>query len=207
MYLSLLKLDLTLLTTRRLLLDSYLLHQAICRAFPDSSCGGRGRVLYRLDVDTESRTANVLVQSQIQPAWEKAELLHTCLKEPPRTKPFNPVVAKGQKLYFRLRANPTIRRDGKRLGILREEDQIRWLNRKAAASGFTVLSCQVICEGIQKSTRPKDDTAQPLSFLSVRFDGVLCVEDPLLFVQCLESGIGSGKSMGFGLLSVAPLKE
>lgn len=212
MYLSLLKLGLSLMDTRRLLLNPYLLHQAICRAFPDAAEGGRGRVLYRVDIDRKAGTANILVQSEKQPRWEKAEFLSTCFNELPRMKPWNPQVARGQVLYFRLRANPTVKRNGKRLGLLREEDQLNWLTRKASSSGFTVLSCRVVCEGIERTRktgrRPEPDGEdQPMSFLAVRFDGVLRVEEPQLFLRSLETGIGSGKSIGFGLLSIAPLRE
>lgn len=210
MYLSLLKLDLSLIRARRLLVNPYRLHQAICRAFPDAEEGGYGRVLYRVDEDRQAGTASILVQSEKEPDWGKAALLYTCLGEPPRTKPWDPQVSKGQVLYFRLRANPTVKRNGKRFGLLREEDQLKWLARKALSSGFTVLSCRVVCEGIERSEKtgkqPDASTdGQIMSFLAVRFDGVLRVEKPPLFLKSLQGGIGPGKSMGFGLLSIAPL--
>ena len=39
------------------------------------------------------------------------------------------------------------------------------------------------------------------------FDGVLEVNDPDIFIKSIESGIGSAKGFGFGLLSIAPVKE
>ena len=41
-------------------------------------------------------------------------------------------------------------------------------------------------------------------FLAVRFDGLLAVTDPALFRNTLQTGIGSAKAFGFGLLSLAP---
>ena len=212
MYLSLLKLDLKRLHTRRLLLNLYLLHQAIYRAFPDAAEGGHGMVLYRADEDKEADAINLLVQSEKEPCWEKAELLSSCLSEPFKIKTWDPQIARGQVLYFRLKANPTVKRNGKRLGLLREVDQLEWLKRKASSSGFTVLSCRVVCEGMEKAERKKGKAednggGEVMSFLAVRFDGILRVDEPQLFLKALKNGIGSGKSMGFGLLSVAPLKE
>jgi CRISPR system Cascade subunit CasE len=42
-----------------------------------------------------------------------------------------------------------------------------------------------------------------LSHHAVRFEGILCVTNPEQFVATVESGIGSAKSFGFGLLSLA----
>ena len=41
-------------------------------------------------------------------------------------------------------------------------------------------------------------------FLAVQFDGVLQVTDPDKLVAAVETGIGSAKGFGFGLLSLAP---
>ncbi|MBM4432933.1 MAG: type I-E CRISPR-associated protein Cas6/Cse3/CasE [Chloroflexi bacterium] len=203
MYLSQLILNLESLNTRRLLLNPYLLHQAICRAFPDATDGGTGRVLYRLDESSLRGIATLLVQSEKEPKWDKAELLSNCLNESPKTKLYNLNPEKEQVLYFRLRANPTVKRNGKRLGILREEAQLRWLNRKASLSGFAILSCRVLPEGIEKSTKAEGDGA--MSFLAARFDGLLRVDEPELFLKSVQSGIGTGKGIGFGLLSLAPV--
>jgi CRISPR system Cascade subunit CasE len=42
-----------------------------------------------------------------------------------------------------------------------------------------------------------------IQFSAARFDGVLQISDADLFTDALESGIGSAKGFGFGLLSVA----
>lgn len=204
MYLSKLTLNTKLLAARQILISSYTLHQAIFRAFPDASDGGPGRVLYRLDEDGTSGTVYLLVQSEKEPHWERAEVLGNCLTEPPKCKTFHPMVGRGQILYFRLRANPTVKKEGKRLGLLREEAQLAWLKRKAEAFGFSLISCTVVPEGLLKSRKGNSDGEKAeMRFLSVRFEGLLRVEEPEAFLKSLESGIGSGKGMGFGLLSVA----
>jgi CRISPR system Cascade subunit CasE len=44
-----------------------------------------------------------------------------------------------------------------------------------------------------------------LQLASVRFEGVLRVVDPERMAATLQTGIGSGKGLGFGLLSIAPV--
>jgi CRISPR system Cascade subunit CasE len=146
------------------------------------------------------------VQSENEPDWTALDGAGNFLLEPPQWKIYDLVVAVGQALYFRLRANPTIKRDGKRLGILREDDQIEWLHRKAKEGGFEILSLTVVPEGIaHDKMTDRSDSPHDLSLFSVRFEGVLKVTDPDIFRQTLEHGIGSAKGLGFGLLSIAPL--
>lgn len=211
MYLSLLKLDPDSRTTRELRLNPYLLHQAVFRAFPDEDSGGPGRVLYRMDMDREDQT-NLLVQSEKKPDWDRAELLKGVVDEAIQSpKHFSPVLLSGQHLYFRLRANPTVKKkaegtkNGYRLGLLREEDQIEWLSRKAEEGGFAVVRCRAIPEGVVRDER--STAGEKLSHYAVRFEGILNVVDPQHFLETIARGIGPAKGFGFGLLSIAPLRE
>ncbi len=147
-----------------------------------------------------------------------------------------PVLRKGQALRFRLRANPTFRAGhghrpedlGKRLAIMDEPGQLAWLERKGGAAGFEPMplsasAAQVgpATEGGQRSIAVQ---VTPLSFstghrtggspeagrlrhFGVEFDGILRVTDPARLVAAIESGIGPAKGFGFGLLSVAPVRE
>jgi CRISPR system Cascade subunit CasE len=209
MYLSRLKLNSNNRTTRELNINQYLLHQAIYRAFPDVSVGGAGRILYRLDISHDGKI-NLLVQSEKVPDWDKAEILTKCLEEPvEKPKDFPPPFTEGQTLFFLLRANPSIKKkeenkkNGYRLGLIKEEDQLSWFKNKAEQGGFAVISCQTIPEGISK----EDNKEQTLRHYAVRFEGVLKVVNPELFKQTVERGIGSAKGFGFGLLSVAPVRD
>jgi hypothetical protein len=55
-----------------------------------------------------------------------------------------------------------------------------------------------------RGTKGPSGASLPLALLAVRFDGVLAVTDVVQFAATLEAGIGSGKGLGFGLLSLAP---
>src|SRR4030042_251385 len=121
MYLSRLKLNPAVRITREMLINPYTLHQAVYRAFPDKSDGGAGRVLYRIEQDQRSGTVSLLVQSEKTPDWTKADYLGECLLEKAELKPFDPRMLDGQRLYFRLRANPSVKKqaEGKKNGYRR----------------------------------------------------------------------------------------
>lgn len=212
MYLSKLTVNHNLVQARRLLASPYRLHKAIMHAFPNTSEGGPGRVLFRVDETDEPDSIFILVQSEKEPCWQKAQHLTSLLTEPLQTKPLQLKLSKGQILYFRLLANPTAKRrtadnlPTKRLGLLREEDQLAWLKRKAEKGGFSLVSCISTAKEMIKDTKDDGDTKYKLSLLSVCFEGLLRVENPDLLLETVRTGIGSAKGLGFGLLSLAPLE-
>jgi CRISPR system Cascade subunit CasE len=196
----------------RTLADPYEAHRTIWRGFPDASEGGPRRVLFRVEEEKRPPFLTVLVQSDLAPEWgallEERVLLRAESKEL-RCDQLAVALQVGRKLRFRLRANPTVRkqfeapsdRDGKRIGVYGEQAQRTWLDRKAAEKGFRVLSCVVSDRGFQTSR--KSPNGPVMRHLCVNFDGILEVTDPKLFLDALQAGIGSAKGFGFGLLSVA----
>jgi CRISPR system Cascade subunit CasE len=222
MHLSKLTLNPRSREARRDLAAPYDLHRTLLRGFPDAAQGGPGRVLWRVDIDRRTDDLTVLVQSEKQPDWAPLEALDSYLLQPVESKQVELTLSPGHRLAFRLRANPTVKRDDKRLGLLREEEQLAWLDRKASGGGFRLLGVRVTPEGMVKSNRRVGQVAKPvtatstgqatcptgegatMTFLAVRFDGVLEVTDPEAFLKTVENGIGSAKAFGFGLLSLAP---
>ncbi len=213
MYLSRLILNPRSRDARRDISSPYELHRTLMRAFPTAAQNGADRVLFRLDLPREGGYSMVLVQSETSPDWSYLSqdnyLLDDFSDRPnPEWKEFDPQFTTGQILAFRLRANPTkreaVKRDdggrGRRLGLLRPEDQVNWLEHKAEEGGFSILQVTPVNEGLKHGTRKQ---TQELSLLSVRFEGVLQVGDPEQFRLTLQKGIGSGKGLGFGLLSLA----
>jgi len=208
MFLSRLTLDLRDRAVRHDLANPYELHRTILRAFPDAQAGGPGRVLFRVELP-RAGVEVVLVQSDQEPLWGR---LPTGYLAAHQTKPLAGLAFRaGQRLSFRLRANPTKRAGkstpdahwiGKRVGLCREVDQEGWLSRKGEVGGFRVTpeSFRLIPEGKVLARKG----GQSLQFQAVRFEGVLTVTDPERFLQTLRDGIGSAKGLGFGLLSVAP---
>ena len=194
--------------------DAYQMHRSLMRAFPDDLDKGAERVLFRLETQPRSGTLILLVQSQVLPDWSwLAEpgaigYLLPAAESNPAVKPFDLNLAPGQMLTFRLRANPTVKRrfndqDHKRVGLYREEDQIDWLKRKGEQAGFCLLSARTSRQETVTGTIRRNGQKHDLQLLSVQFDGLLQVVDPDRLRQAVYNGIGSGKGLGFGLLSLA----
>jgi len=223
MFLNRIHIDPRCKEARRDLSDPYQLHSTLCRAFsvPDSKCP-EGEFLWRHEPETDSDGCpRILVQSRTIPDWTgigvkgwlaKADSAID-LKE--RLKLDSLKV--GQPFRFRLRANPCVTRNGKRLGLLRLEEQETWLERKGQRHGFSLsqpasfdlldssqervdvrISQELMLRGNQHS-------GNPIRIFSVLYDGLLTVSEPDNFRDVLKIGIGHGKVMGLGLLSVVPI--
>jgi len=202
MYLSRLTLNPRSRQVRSELACPYEMHRTISRAFGDDLSDER--ILYRVDLDRRTGVPTVLVQSQAEPDWS-ALPDDAYLLERPESKPIDPGFAAGQLLSFRLRANP-VKRDnetGKRLGLLQEEDQREWLDRRGERAGFRVVRCHVIPEGLQEFVRRSGGSQRDITLLSVHFKGLVQVTDPHALRMAVEEGIGPAKAFGFGLLSLA----
>jgi CRISPR system Cascade subunit CasE len=205
MFLSQLLLNPRSRQVRREVAEPYEMHRTLLRGFPGPLDGER--VLFRVEAARDGGRLAVLVQSQSEPDWAHHRSLPDYLAGPPQSKAIAPSFSAGQRLRFRLRANPTVKRDGKRLGLLTEEAQLAWLDRKAEAGGFRVLGAQAVREGFAAGRKREGETRHDLTHLAVRYDGLLEVTDAGLLVECVRAGVGSGKAFGFGLLSLARAGE
>lgn len=183
-----------------LLSNVYRLHQSILTAFPSGERGG-GRVLFRLEPELLNGRAPLLVQSEIEPDWDKQESKEALRFSAASFKPFQLHLAPGQKLRFRLRANPTVKREGKRLALVGEESQRKWLDRHLTNDGFSLMSVVVIDEGKTTARRPRN--GQTITILTVRYEGIVVVSDSNLAIDTVRTGLGPAKAFGCGLLSVA----
>lgn len=209
----------------------YQMHRTISRAFStvkftENQPSG---VLFRLDREPRSGLLTLLVQSQQPPDWTyllqgrdyllPEDLLPPHISANPAVKAVNLSLRAGQVLFFRLRANPTIkkvrrnadgsrRKNSNRVPLVREEKQIEWLKRKGEQHGFRLR--QVMVSDPQKhllwkhKPSPRTGNVPPITLFTVRFDGVLQITDPEAFAQALRQGIGPAKAFGCGLLSLAP---
>jgi CRISPR system Cascade subunit CasE len=223
MYLSRLLLNPRSKAVQRDLADPQELHRTIMSAFPSSERPGEGPrasfgVLHRLDLDRRHARLILYVQSQVKPEWSALPpdyLLPVSDVDNPATKSVSEVyqtLKAGMVLSFRLKANPSRkidtktgpdgrRRHGRRVELVKEEDQVQWLKRKGEQNGFEVHSVRI--GGLTKErSRSRRGTAPTLA--GVVFEGRLQITDPELFRQGLARGIGPGKAYGLGLLSLAP---
>lgn len=223
MFLHRIYLDPSCREARRDLSDPYQLHSTLCRAFcsPDQKCP-EGEILWRLEhaVDSIGRS-HILVQSRSLPNWEGIGVKCWLAKAYP------PIDLKDrlkldslqtdQRFRFRLRANPCVTRNGKRLGLLGIEEQEQWLKRKGERHGFLLPklgnrgpsgNSQVRIDvrvSQEQMLRGNKRSGHALKIFSVLYDGYLTVTESDKFKDVLHTGIGHGKVMGLGLLSVAPV--
>jgi CRISPR system Cascade subunit CasE len=203
--------------------DCQQLHRTILGAFPQTesqAVRAEFDVLFRIDVRPSGSMA-VLVQSKLNPDW--TQLPTDYLLELAQAKPVAALyenLQPGQRLRFRLRANPTKRlpilienrqgkERGKRIDLRREEDQLAWLEGKAGQHGFRLLRSEVnsTVPNILASPGQKifgHRNGKRMTFGSALFEGELEITDAAQFLNALRDGIGSGKAYGFGLLSIAP---
>ncbi len=216
---------------------SYDMHRTLWRAFPDHD---PGRILFRVDADRTGAPPVVLVQSDLRPQWERLdERGSRYLLAAPEFKPYQPSFAAGQRLRFRLRANPTKKvaslskadrlagaaerdgdtKNGRRLALLREDEQVAWLLHKGEVGGFRIPGEWVAADDDRRApnfrvdvipegwVRCGKDGHADGRFFAVRFEGVLHVTDPDLFLRTVADGLGAAKGFGFGLVSFAPCRE
>lgn len=202
MFLSKLELNPGCQRVRGELSNIYEVHRTIMRAFPDEA-EGPGRVLFRIE-SCKEECVTILVQSSKEPDWSKPVVPVDFFIRRPQAKVFDPLLVKAERLIFRLMANPTVKKDGRRWGLTSEEDLRGWMQRKAAENGFSLVSLRIVPH--RPIEGEKNNAGSALKFASVTYEGILVIEDIAKFRDVLETGIGSGKGFGFGLLSIAQLR-
>lgn len=189
--------------------NPYLLHQALWRLFPGFEDADR-EFLFRVEQQQKGIGAQILLQSAVRP--QNSEQSPAILAQ--REYVLN--VQNGQRLRFRLRANPiktikdsskgSIEKKGKtftktvRVPLLHEDQQQTWLERKMQA--FAQLDTLIVQpEPVLYFRKAKEGRSGKIQ--TVMFDGVLTVTDAEAFSKQIAQGIGPAKAFGCGLLSLA----
>lgn len=229
MFLHKLILNLRNRDARRDIADHYAMHSTLCRAFvPEDRPMPPGAVLWRLETPRgQSGSPVLLVQSgtALPPDWNALFGLGWLLKEPAQPLNLSERLAldglrPGTVFRFRLRANPSKCVKGKRLGLLHRPEQERWLLRVGKEQGgFSIPECPSfsgeagasgldvgISEEFMLTGKKRGEDVPRIRIFSALFEGFLTVESPELFRRALANGIGHGKALGLGLLSVAPVR-
>lgn len=209
---------------RRDLADPYQLHSTLCRAFaePDHPCP-ENAFLWRLEPERDPEgNPRLLVQSRERAHWDRIGVKAWFARDPDPALDLMErlgieALEAGRRFRFRLRTNPCVTRLGKRLGLRRTEDQEAWLIRKGREQHGFELDCLAGFDPEDPSegrldlriTQPgmlrgKPRNGQEISIFTVLYEGRLTVTDPRRFREALLAGIGHGKALGLGLLSIAP---
>lgn len=180
--------------------NHYRIHQRLLMAYEQEP-----RLLYR--VEEGAQRPVILVQSSTVPVWADAFSEFDVLDRAPEVKHFTPAFQPEGLFHFRLSANPTVTRNGKRLGLFREEDQLSWIQRQMQKSGCELLECLATRLGLQRSGKYPVKDPHTHTHFGVQFDGFLKVVDPVALATAIQKGIGPAKAYGFGMLSLAAFQN
>jgi CRISPR system Cascade subunit CasE len=199
---------------RRDLANPYEMHRTLSRAVSTSLNEGRERLLWRREPTPAHERPIILVQTLTEPDWQALEPGYAEVFPP---KLFDPALRPGQVLSFRLRANPAKRSaaTGKRVALKTRSEKVAWLDRHLRRGGFRLLETEegpwvhILQDTLLEAYRKKREEtgpqeSHPVWVQAVLFQGRLEVVDPALARTTLEHGIGPGKALGLGLLSLCP---
>lgn len=199
-YLTRIKVDHRTAAQKRLQ-DSYAWHQALWKAFPQTSVRN---FLYRIEHRDSGFLVYLLSEDEpTRPDWGTWE-----------TKTVSKSFLDYTTYRFQLCANPTRRYVGDGRGtrfekskrfVVADPDALKqWLLRKAEQCGFAIEegSLQIgppVNQPFYKNGRKGNHKR-------VEYQGVLHVTDPRLFQSMFKKGLGSAKAFGFGLLVLDPVQ-
>lgn len=188
--------------------NPYQIHQRLWELFPGQAEAKRD-FLFRVEGQQPNVGCELLMQSTQSPQM-------TSVVQVLGQKHFEPAFYVGQRLRFRLRANPIktikdpnkgeVERNGKtysktvRVPLIKEDEQQMWLARKF--QGIASLESLVVQQErplyFRKIKEKRSGKIQP-----VLFDGTLIISVVDPFHDLLVNGVGPAKSFGCGLLSLA----
>jgi CRISPR system Cascade subunit CasE len=187
--------------------DTYDWHQRVWQAFGGRETRDRD---FLIRVDRKEEAYRVLILSSSAPAKP-----NWCPTDCFGTKVIPDDFFAHPRYRFSLLANPTRKlrvdnfdgsrkKNGRRVPLSKREDLVAWLERKAAAGGFTVNldSLRTIPRGREYFHK---HAAAHGTHSAVEFQGELAVTLPAQFRAAVANGIGPAKAFGFGLLVLAPL--
>lgn len=204
MYLSKVTLDPGHPQVRRDLADPYEMHRTLTRLYARDDRRKPERFLWRLEPQLRhDHPPTVLVQAATTADWSTLAGLSGYARRIEGDKIIDLVqlVHGGAAYRFRIRANPTVTRSRKRIGLSREGEQIAWLSRQADKHGFELLACLRLDN--QRTTARRGGSDGRIVLQSVLFEGLLRVKDTAGTVVAVQTGLGHGKALGLGMLSLA----
>lgn len=215
MYLSKLTLNLRNHQVRSEIASPYEMHRTLLKAYVKNEATTENRILFRIEPPQNrniSAGVNILVQSNtIEPNWNNILSINQnyFLTEPKTKKVELKYLHLG--LYkFKTTVNPTIKRNHKRYGLYKEEEQIAWLVRKGENHGFIPILTHCNSFTIGNKTKTSNAKNNPIRksdiyHLGVNYEGILNITNSQKFLDALASGIGSAKAFGFGLLTISKI--
>lgn len=205
MYLSKLTLDPMHPQARRDLGSPYEMHRTLARVYAPDPQTPSQPFLWRLESGRDpAHSATILVQSDVVGNWSVLDQIPGYAVEVLGDKPVDLerlIRKSGDRFRFRLLANPTVTRDGKRHGLTKEEEQLDWLGRQGGKRGFSLDSCLRL--GNERIQTRQGRMGRRITLQTVLFGGILEASEVAHLQMAVRFGLGHGKAMGLGLLSLA----
>lgn len=173
--------------------DRYSLHQTLAHATLPGE-----RVLWRAEGST------VLVLSPTAPRWTVLNERSPGYLLAEHTREYDVAPGVGRVLAFRMEANATLRHTGpdgrnRRYALRGDESLLGWLRWQGDKHGFEVLEADLAFTRSDRSRRGN----QTITLGVTGFEGLLRVTNTEALVTALRGGLGHGRALGLGLLSVA----
>lgn len=208
MYLSRMKLDLSLRKTMMALASPSLFHGAVESSFADRG----GRKLWR--IDHLNGSCYLLLLSADEPDLTSAVSQFGFQDEGWETKDYAPLLARvaNESVWrFRLAACPswskTSKDPAKRGTVLAHttvEHQKEWLASRAEKHGFALGPDSFDVVHSKREMFQKGGRGKAVTLMHAIYEGVLTVSDAELFCTALTCGIGRAKAYGMGLMTIIP---
>ena len=220
MYLSRIALNTQRKSTMLALASPQNIHAAVESSFPPAPENAE-RNLWRIDM--LNNAVYLIVLSNRKPdfshiveqfGWPKAE-------QNWETKDYTSLLERiipGQRWQFRLRANPVhsvsqtcdiqtrdSAKRGKIYAHITAQQQEQWLLDRAEKHGFSLQEGSFCVT--QREIRKFQRNRKQVTLSIATFEGVLKVEDVMLFLRALTNGIGRAKAYGCGLLTIAKVSS
>lgn len=189
------------------LYDGYKWHQALWDAFPGMAKEKR-KSLTRIEKKEWEYLVYILSEYEpIRPEW--------CPEDSWSLKEIASSFLNHEFYRFDLIANPTKSikkigedglptKNGKRLALLKPEEQRNWIVRKGEEGGFMILNKPFLEIGKAQRMIFRQKGLEGCHY-SVGFRGVLKVTDRGKFYKTFQKGIGTAKAFGFGMLMLKPI--
>jgi CRISPR system Cascade subunit CasE len=186
------------------LANPYEMHSTLSRAFVVTPGAQEKPSAFLWRQELKLNAPVVLVQSDSKPVWATVQerARDWALDIAMKAIDLRQLCEPGAILRFRLRANPTVSRQGKRHGLWKDEEQLAWLGRQSLRYGFRLREAVAI--NPEKIGVSRRKVSNRVVIQAVTFEGILEVIDREAFTKALSNGLGHAKFLGLGLLSVAP---
>lgn len=198
MYLIRVEMERKLPEIRRAIADCQKMHTLVTGLF--GTARQDSQILYRSTLGRDCLRLYLYASQPVKEPWQnRYDIVQRDIT------PWLERMEAGQIWNFDLTASPSkkVRAEGKKHSqrrILRQPDERQaWLERKSAQSGFVILQATEV-EQLHISGMHSIESGGKMYHDAYHYQGVLQITEADAFRKAPQSGIGSGKAYGFGMM-------